>query len=329
MSTHTVPQRNNQPIVPPAALILRDRAPDAGSPVEPTAEASHQDVHASQDAQASHHDAHPVRDAVLVGVKDAGSPLFRFLDTLGGHLILAVRACAAIFHRPFRLATYLDAASYIGYASLPIILLVGAFTGMVMSLQSVNAFHAFGITPYAAGLTGKALSLELGPVLTSLMLAGRAGAGIATEVGSMKITEQIEALVSMAVDPIQYLVSPRLLAGTIVAPILSLTFVVVGMTGAYFVAVVFQHVDQGQWFANLRDLLRIRDVLQGCIKAGVFGFMVTLVATYRGFHAEGGARGIGACATRAVVTAAAATLVLDYFLSDVLLTLMPPMRSTL
>lgn len=316
MTTHTVPQRDHEPVMPPAALLEPARvAPPV--PVEEPA------------AAPVARDAHPVRAAVLEGVKDAGSPLYRALDAFGDHLILAVRGCAAVFHRPFRLDTYLDAGSYIGYASLPIILLVGSFTGMVMSLQSVNAFHAFGITPYAAGLTGKALALELGPVLTSLMLAGRAGAGIATEIGSMKITEQIEALESMAVDPVQYLVSPRLVAGAIMAPILSLTFVVVGMTGAYFVAVVFQHVDQGQWFNNLRDVLRIRDVLQGCIKATVFGFMVTLVASHRGLHASGGARGIGGCATRAVVTAAAATLVLDYFLSDVLLTLMPPMRSNL
>ncbi|HEY6038728.1 MAG TPA: ABC transporter permease [Kofleriaceae bacterium] len=317
MSTHTLPQRHHEPIIPPAALILPVRKADDAAPAPVAIEAP------------PPRDAHAVRDAILTGVKDAGSPLYHSLDRFGGHLILAARGVAAVFHRPFRLETYLDAGSYIGYASLPIILLVGAFTGMVMSLQSVNAFHAFGITPYAAGLTGKALALELGPVLTSLMLAGRAGAGIATEIGSMRITEQIQALESMAVDPIQYLVSPRLVAGTIMAPILSLTFVVVGMTGAYVVAVVFQNVDQGQWFNNLRDVLRIRDVLQGCIKAAVFGFMVTLVASYRGFQAEGGARGIGACATRAVVTAAAATLVLDYFLSDVLLTLMPPMRTSL
>src|SRR5690606_7590891 len=112
--------------------------------------------------------------------------------------------------RPVRMGNYLEACEYIGFGSLPIVILVGAFTGMVMSLQSVHAFRLFGIESMSGGVTGKALSLELAPVLTALMLAGRAGAGIATEIGTMRISEQIDALESMAVNPIQFLVLPRL-----------------------------------------------------------------------------------------------------------------------
>jgi phospholipid/cholesterol/gamma-HCH transport system permease protein len=215
---------------------------------------------------------------------------------------------------------------YIGFGSLPIILLVGAFTGAVMSLQSVNAFRQFGLESFAGGTTGKAIALELGPVLTSLMLAGRAGAGIATELGTMRITEQIDALESMAVNPHQYLILPRIVGSALVAPILTLLFFVIGMGGAYVSAVLIMKVDQGQWIANLRDIVETQDVFQGFLKAIVFGFMVALVGCYQGYHASGGGRGVGIGTTRAVVIASVSTLILDYFMSDILLTLMPSKR---
>jgi phospholipid/cholesterol/gamma-HCH transport system permease protein len=264
-----------------------------------------------------------VAKAVGNGFREAFSPISRFLDMIGGHLILVGKALAWLPRRPFRGQNVLEACVYIGFASLPVVLLVGASTGMVMSLQSVVAFRQFGLESFAGGTTGKAIALELGPVLTSLMLAGRAGAGIATELGTMRITEQIDALESMAVNPHQYLVLPRLLAAAIVTPILTLLFFVIGMGGAYFVAVILQHVDQGQWIANLRDIVVPGDVLQGFIKGIFFGFMVAAVGCYQGYHATGGGRGVGLGTTRAVVIASVSTLIMDYFLSDILITLMP------
>lgn len=267
-----------------------------------------------------------IRHAIALGFKDAGAPVYNFLDIIGGHLIMVARAFAWLPRRPFRSRNYMEAMEYIGFGSLPIVLLVGAFTGMVMSLQSVNAFRQFGLESFSGGTTGKAIALELGPVLTSLMLAGRAGAGIATELGTMRITEQIDALESMAVNPYQFLILPRLVAASIVAPILSLLFFIIGMGGAYFVAVLVLQVDEGQWIANVRDIVEVQDVVQGFLKSVVFGFMVALVGCYQGYHATGGGRGVGIGTTRAVVIASVATLVLDYFLSDILLTLMPPKR---
>jgi phospholipid/cholesterol/gamma-HCH transport system permease protein len=153
------------------------------------------------------------------------------------------------------------------------------------------------------------------------MLAGRAGAGIATELGTMRISEQIDALESMAVNPIQFLVLPRLIAAMIVTPILTLLFFVIGMGGAYLVAVVLQGVDQGQWVSKLRDLVEPNDVLQGLIKSVFFGFLVTLIGCYQGYHASGGGRGVGIGTTRAVVMGSVTTLVLDYFLTDILLSI--------
>jgi phospholipid/cholesterol/gamma-HCH transport system permease protein len=262
-----------------------------------------------------------VSGAVIEGVKEAGAPVVRFLDTFGEHVILVGRALSWLPRRPFRAANYLDAAEFIGFGSLPIVLLVGAFTGMVTSLQSVYAFRQFGLESFSGGTTGKALASELGPVLTSLMLAGRAGAGIATELGTMRITEQIDALESMAVNPVQYLVLPRLIAAMIVAPILALLFFVVGMGGAWLVAVLFEHVDQGQWVANLRDIVAPVDVVQGLIKSVFFGFLVAMVGCYQGFNASGGGRGVGIGTTRAVVIASVTTLILDYFLTAILFAL--------
>jgi len=267
-----------------------------------------------------------VGKAVATGVKDAFAPVYRFLDLIGGHLILIGKALVWLPRRPFRGQTYLEAAEYIGFGSLPIVLLVGAATGMVLSLQSVNAFRQFGLESFAGGTTGKAIALELGPVLTSLMLAGRAGAGIATELGTMRITEQIDALESMAVNPHQYLILPRIMAAMLVTPILTLLFFVIGMGGAYVSAVIIEHVDQGQWIANLRDIVHPIDVIQGFIKAIFFGFLVATVGCYQGYHASGGGRGVGIGTTRAVVIASVTTVVMDYFLSDILLTIFPTVR---
>jgi phospholipid/cholesterol/gamma-HCH transport system permease protein len=274
-------------------------------------------------------DAEPkvsVAGAVWTGIKDVGKPVQGFLDVIGSHLIMVGRALVWLPRRPFRARNYLEQMEYIGFGSLPIILLVGLFTGAVTSLQSVNAFRVFGFESFAGGATGKALSIELGPVLTSLMLAGRVSTGIATELGTMRITEQIDALESMAVNPYQFLILPRLIGGLVVTPILALIFFVVGMGGAYVVAVLVEGVPQGPWIANMREIVEQRDVIQGCLKAIVFGFMITLIGSYQGFHATGGGRGVGIGTARAVVIASVATLVLDYFLTDILFHLMPSTR---
>jgi phospholipid/cholesterol/gamma-HCH transport system permease protein len=261
--------------------------------------------------------------AVMRGVRDAFAPVVRLLDVLGSHVILGVRALSWIPRRPYRPINYLEAAEYIGFGSLPIILLVGFFTGAVMSLQSVYAFRSFGLESMAGGVTGKALSTELAPVLAALMLSGRAGAGIATELGTMRISEQIDALESMAVNPIQFLILPRLIAGLLMAPILTLIFFVVGMGGAYIVAVFNEGVDHGQFVSNTKDILDFVDVVQGLLKSCVFGFVVVLIGCYQGFFASGGGRGVGMGTTRAVVIGSVTILILDYMLSNILLLVLP------
>ena len=259
---------------------------------------------------------------IVAGVADAFRPVVRLLDRFGDHVILLGRSLAWLPRRPFRPAVYLDACEYVGVGSLPIVLLVGLFTGMVMGLQAVYAFRQFQLESFAGGTTGLALAVELAPVLSALMLSGRAGAGIATELGTMRITEQIDALESMAVSPLQYLVLPRLIAGMLMAPILSLLFFIVGMFGCYFMAVVVNHVDHGQFVLHTRDLLSTTQVAQGMIKSVVFGLIVILIGCYQGYNASGGGRGVGLGTTRAVVYSSVAVLISDYFLTDILLRVM-------
>jgi phospholipid/cholesterol/gamma-HCH transport system permease protein len=261
--------------------------------------------------------------AVVKGVRDAFSPVVRLLELVGGHVQMAARAFMWMFRPPLRAGNYIDAAEFVGFGSLPIVLLVGLFTGMVTALQSVHAFRPFGLETLAGGTTGQAIAVELGPVLTSLMLAGRVGAGIATELGTMRITEQIDALESMAVNPIQFLVTPRLLAGTLMAPILALLFWLVGMGGAYLSAVIVLGVDSGQFMFYLKEFVLPVDMVQGLLKSAIFGFVVVLIGCYQGYHASGGGRGVGMGTTRAVVFGSVSVLVFDYFVTEVLLAVLP------
>ena len=268
--------------------------------------------------------ASSVGGAILAGIRDLLLPLVDFVELVGNHISLLVRAFSWLPRRPLRLGNYIEAAEYIGIGSLPIILLVGLFTGMVLSLQAVHAFGIFGMEVYAGGITAKSLAVEMAPVLTALMLAGRVGSGIATEIGTMRISEQIDALESMAVNPIQFLVLPRLVAGIIMVPILSMVFFLVAMGGAYFVAVITLGVDKGQYIDHTKDLLLPMDFIQTGLKSVVFGLSVVLIGCYQGYNASGGGRGVGIGTTRAVVIGSVVVLVLDYFMTEILLAVIPP-----
>jgi len=160
-----------------------------------------------------------------------------------------------------------------------------------------------------------ALTRELSPVLASLMITGRAGSAMATELGTMKVTEQIDALASMAVNPVQYLFVPRFIAALIMFPLLAMIFNLVGVCGSYLVAINMWGVDPGNFLAKIRWYVDAHDVISGMIKAAVFGGFITLVSCYKGFQAEGGARGVGGATTQAVVIGSVSIMILDYFLT--------------
>lgn len=237
------------------------------------------------------------------------------IENTGEVVLLAWEGLIAIFRRPFRWRIFLQQLEFVGVGSLLIVLLTGAFTGMVFSVQSAYAFKMFNAEGYVGTTVALALTRELAPVLTGLMVTGRVGSSIATELGTMGVTEQIDALRSMAVNPVQYLVSPRMVAGFIMMPVLCLLFSLVGLVGSWFVAVVGLGLDEGVFISRIIDVMEPWDVWSGLIKAAVFGLVIVAISCHAGYTASGGARGVGLATTRAVVYSSVAVLVVDYFMT--------------
>ena len=204
---------------------------------------------------------------------------------------------------------------FIGVGSFFIVMLAGIFTGAVFTLQSMYIFSKFNMETMVGATVALAVTRELSPVLTSLMVTGRAGSAMASELGTMRVTEQIDALASMAVNPVRYLFVPRFLASLVMFPVLAMVFNIVGVAGSYIVGVHMWGVDPGNFIAKIELYVTGNDLVCGLIKASVFGGFVSLVSCYKGYRAEGGARGVGSATTRAVVIGSVGILVLDYFLT--------------
>ena len=243
------------------------------------------------------------------------------IETVGAHLLLLLNVVRWMLRPPLRLGVLIEAMVFVGFESLPIVLLISLFVGAVFALQLSSALKTFQAQAFTGATVGLALARELAPVFTSIVVSARAGAGIATELGSMRITEQIDALATMAVNPVQYLIVPRVIAGTVMLPLLAMLFNVVGMCGAYVVAVGVQNVDRGIFIEKAQWLLDPNDITQGMVKSVVFGCVLTLIACQQGYNASGGAKGVGVATTRSVVGSFVTILVLDYFLTDLWLTL--------
>ena len=220
---------------------------------------------------------------------------------------------------PYRGRLFVEAMEFIGIGSIFLVSLTAVFVGGVLALQLVDGFRDFGAENQTGAVIGLALAREVGPVFAALMVTSRAGSAMTTELGSMRVTNQIDALVTMAVNPVQYLVVPRLVAGFIMVPVLTMLFNVVGVLGAYFVAVALLGLDPGVFMDRLKWLVDWDDVSQGLIKSMVFGVAVTLIACRQGFYAKGGAAGVGRATNRAVVQSAIAILMLDYLVTSLVL----------
>lgn len=220
---------------------------------------------------------------------------------------------------PYRFYLVVDALEFIGVQSIFIVGLTGTFVGAVFGLQLVDGFRQFGAENQVGSVVGLALARELAPVFSALMITSRAGSAIATEIASMRVTNQIDALTTMSVNPVQYLVAPRVLAGTIATPVMSLLFLLVGLVGAYVVGVYLMGIDGGIFIERVKWYVDTGDVGQGLTKAAFFGATLTLIACRQGYHATGGAAGVGRATNRAVVHSAVAILVLDYFLTSIIL----------
>lgn len=242
----------------------------------------------------------------------------RALDTLGQVLQLTGSMLWWALRPPYRPAQLLAAMDFIGVKSIFIVALTGIFSGMVLALQTVNSLRTFGAESVVGAVVTISMMRELSPVFASLMITARAGSAMAAELGNMRITEQIDALTTMGVNPVQYLLSPRLVATVLMAPLLCILFTCVGMVGAWIVAVQWLGVDPGVFVSNIEKNVKLNDFSMGIIKSTVFGFLIAAIACSRGYSAAGGARGVGIATTKAVVESAVALLITNYIITNAL-----------
>jgi phospholipid/cholesterol/gamma-HCH transport system permease protein len=205
---------------------------------------------------------------------------------------------------------------FIGVQSIFIVILTGLFTGMVLALQTTYSLRRFSAEGVVGSVVAISLTREISPVFASLMVTARAGSAMAAELGNMRVTEQIDALTTMSVSPVQYLLSPRLVASVLMLPLLCILYSCVGMVGAWVIAVDTLGVDPGIFIANIEKYLALGDFTMGLIKAAVFGLLISTISCHQGYFASGGARGVGIATTRAVVQSAVALLVANYMITS-------------
>jgi len=225
-----------------------------------------------------------------------------------------------ILRPPFYGRAFLRAMVEIGYFSLPVVALTAVFTGMVLALQSSIGLSRFSAESAIASLVVLSITRELGPVLAGLMVAGRVGAAMAAEIGTMRVTDQIDALTTLSTNPMKYLVAPRLLAGVLALPLLVVVADILGVLGGFIIAVAKLGFNPVTYLADTMSILQTGDVVSGLVKAAVFGFIITLMGCYHGYHSRGGAQGVGSATTAAVVTASVLILALDYVLTEMFFT---------
>jgi phospholipid/cholesterol/gamma-HCH transport system permease protein len=204
----------------------------------------------------------------------------------------------------------------IGYYSLPVVGLTALFTGMVLALQIFIGSARFNAESAVATIVVIGITRELGPVIAGLMVAGRVASAMAAEIGTMRVTEQIDALVTLSTNPFKYLVGPRLIAATTTLPILVLIADIIGVMGGYLIGTQKLGFNQGNYLKSTFDFLETVDVVSGLVKAGVFGFIIALMGCYHGFNSKGGAQGVGRATTDAVVSSSILILVADYFITE-------------
>jgi phospholipid/cholesterol/gamma-HCH transport system permease protein len=246
------------------------------------------------------------------------APVTSALDHVGQILILTWQSLTWLVRPPYRFSQLFSAMDFIGVQSVFIVALTGVFSGMVLALQLTYSLRAYGGEGLVGRLVALSLMREMAPVFASLMITARAGSAMAAELGNMRVTEQIDAIKTMAVSPVQYLLSPRLLAAVLVSPMLCVLFTAVGMGGAYLVAVEWLGVDLGTFLARIEDGVTPPDYYMGLIKSAVFGFLICAISCSQGFHASGGAKGVGEATTRAVVQSAVAILIANYIITSLL-----------
>src|SRR5689334_12155634 len=237
------------------------------------------------------------------------------------YALLASRSVGNLFRTPRYLADTIQQADLIGVGSLPVVVLTGFFTGLVLALQSSNTLQRFGSLSLIGQLVSTSMVRELGPVLTALMVAGRNSSGMASELGSMKVTEQIDAMRALGTDPIQKLVTPRMIATAVVLPLLTVIADFVGIFGGFIIATYVLNLEGSQYWSTVWRSLEWNDVTQGLLKPFVFSFAISLVGCYYGLRTTGGTQGVGRATTQAVVMASVLIFILTFFITKIFVNL--------
>lgn len=255
---------------------------------------------------------------LILTTEEIGRTVLNVTEGWGHAWIFLWRTITSVFKRPLRIYLILQQLYQIGFNSTFVIALIGIFTGAVLAVQGEYTLAKFGATAFTGSAVALSLIRELGPVLTALMVIGRAGSAITAEIGIMRITEQIDALKSMAVDPMKYLMAPRLIAGIIAVPLLTAIFITIGIFGGYVVGVGLLDLSSGTFISQMESAVEMTDIISGFVKALVFGFIFGWVSCYKGYTCGFGAVGVNRATTQSVVIASVAVLVVDYFLTSIL-----------
>jgi phospholipid/cholesterol/gamma-HCH transport system permease protein len=242
-----------------------------------------------------------------------GSVALQFLEAIGRVTCFTATVFFQVLTPPYYPKSLVKQLVSIGYYSLPVVGLTAIFTGAVLALQSYTGFSRFNAESSIAAVVVISITRELGPVLAALMVAGRVGASTAAEIGTMRVTEQIDALITLSTNPFKYLVGPRVIAGILMLPFLVLIADIIGVYGGYLVGIHKLNFSSASYLKNTADFLETKDVVSGLIKAAIFGFIITLMGCYQGFHCGKGADGVGRATINAVVASSMLILLSNYF----------------
>jgi phospholipid/cholesterol/gamma-HCH transport system permease protein len=248
----------------------------------------------------------------------AFGPLIDMLDGIGTTVHLTAQTLFWLGRRPFRFDQMLAMMEFVGVESLFIVSLTGAFSGMVLALQMIHTLRFFQAEAMVGGIVMVALTREMSPVFAALMVTARVGSAMAAELGNMRVTEQIDAITTMGVSPVQYLLAPRMVAAVAMLPLLYVVYTAVGMVGAYLVGVLWLNVDPGIFIDKVQQFAGPEDLHMGFTKATVFGFLISAISCKQGYYASGGARGVGIATTKAVVQSAVAILITNYIITSLM-----------
>lgn len=255
---------------------------------------------------------------IIAGLDFIGHSVLNTVEEAGRIVLLFLSVLLWMVRPPLKMRNIIKQMEFVGVKSIFVVVLTGTFTGMVMALQGYHGFRMFSAETLVGSTVALGMTRELGPVLTSLMVTARAGSAMAAELGTMRVTEQIDALYVMAANPVKYLIVPRVIAGVLMVPLLTVVSIAFGVTGGYFVGVDVLQINEGAFVKNIYKMVDMKDLYSGLVKAACFGLILSIIGCYKGFNTTGGAEGVGRATTEAVVLASITILISDYFLTAIM-----------